>query len=70
MNLTAGSVWFGVGNPGVVRVMLKTDHKRSRGETVRVYVTTTLRCRSIYCTPNVGSIVVWSGFVVGPVRLS
>jgi hypothetical protein len=56
LNLTAGSVRLGVGKPGVERVMLTEDSSVSRGETVRVKVPTTLRCRSIYVMPNEGSI--------------
>ena len=37
---------------------------------MRVQVPMTLRCRSMYVVPKEGSMAVWSGFVVGPVRLS
>jgi hypothetical protein len=36
MNFKAGSVWFGVTNDGVVRVMLNDDDHRKRGDAVRV----------------------------------
>jgi hypothetical protein len=54
-NLTAGSVWFEVGNPGVDRTMESEDSSESLGEKVIVRVPATLRCRSKYSTPKDGA---------------
>ena len=69
LNFSAGSVRFGVGKEGVLLVTLMDDAIDTLGDIVRVKLNARFLCRSMYRTPNEGSMAVWSGFVVGPVRL-
>jgi hypothetical protein len=48
LNFKAGSVRFGVGKEGVLRVTLREETMETLGETVRAKLNTRFLCRSIY----------------------
>jgi hypothetical protein len=48
LNFKAGSVRFGVGKEGVLRVTLMDDAIETSGDIVRVKLNTRFLCRSMY----------------------